>query len=424
MDLSLTDDELMLRDSVRSFVAREATSELLVKLQDCSWPEATASSDLVPRWAASMADAGWLGALVPEELGGSGASPLEAAIIFEELGRGPVPGPFLVSSVVAVQLLRAAAPAPERDHLLAAIATGDATVVPVVAGAGRDWNGLRPGSGLPLEPTGGGGGGVLTFTAPFVPYAAAATHLLVPVAATGAGSVSLAVVPAGAAGVSVRGLGGFLAWNDEVTFTNVTVEPGDVLRLADGSDAAAGTLGLDDALAQAYTLLAAYQVGGCQRLLERSIDYSNTRQQFGQAIGRFQRVQDHIVELLNATDAARWTMYDAVWRITESLAADPAESLAADPAESLAADPAESPAADPADASGPARAAAHLAKAVASESYLTAANYAHKVHGGIGVDPTSGITLFTQMSRSLYELLGTPRWHKRRMADALQWSTS
>ncbi|CUU59306.1 Acyl-CoA dehydrogenase [Parafrankia irregularis] len=407
MDLSLSDDELLLRDSVRSFVAREANTETLVGLQP-------SRLGLRPEWTAPMADAGWLGALVPEKLGGSGASTLEAAIICEELGRGPVPGPFLVSSVLAVGLLRVAAASPERDHLLSAIATGNATVVPVTAGSGRDWNGLRAGGGFALEPfgpvgEGGEGGGVLTCTAPFVPYAAAATHLLVPVTRTGAGDdagaagnggVELAVVPVGAEGVSVRRLKGFLAWNDEVTFTNVTIEPGNLLRLAGGGGSQSGAVGLDgedgeagldDVLTQAYVLFAAYQVGGCQRLLERSIDYSNTRQQFGQAIGRFQRVQDHLVELLNATDAARWTMYEAIWRI---------------------------------DSGQPARAAAHLAKAVASESYLTAADYAHKVHGGIGVDPTSGITLFTQMSRSLYELLGTPRWHKRRMADALEWSTS
>ena len=98
-------------------------------------------------------------------------------------------------------------------------------------------------------------------------------------------------------------------------------------------------------------------------------------------------MQDHIVELLNALDAARWTTYDAIWRL---------------------------------DTDRPAHASAHLAKAIASESYLTCTDYAHKVHGGIGLDPQYGLTLFTQMSRSLYEVLGAPRWHKRRMLDHLE----
>jgi alkylation response protein AidB-like acyl-CoA dehydrogenase len=379
MDLSLSDDEVMLRDSVRSFVQREATTETLVAL-------ASSEPGHLAEWLGPMADAGWLGALVPAEAGGSGASTMAAALICEELGRGPVPGPFLVSSVVATLLLRAAKPSPRRDDLLAAVATGDAVVVPVLARSGQDWTGLRAGSGLPLVRSGGEDGGLLTYTAPFVPYATSATHLLVPLAGgQDTDSVDLAVVPVGAAGFSARRLPGFLTGNDEVTFDGVRVGPGDVLRT---SGAAAE---LDEALAQAYVLVAAYQVGGCGRTLERSIEYSNTRVQFGQPIGRFQRVQDHIVELLNAADAARWTLYDAIWRL---------------------------------DTGQPARASAHLAKAVASESYITCTDYAHKVHGGIGVDPTSGLTLYTQMARSLYDLLGAPRWHKRQMADALQWSTT
>jgi alkylation response protein AidB-like acyl-CoA dehydrogenase len=375
VDLSLSDDEKLLRDSVRSFVQREATTETLVGL---------ASSGLSQRdgWLASMADAGWLGALVPAEAGGSGASALEAALICEELGRGPVPGPFLVSSVVAALLLRAAKPSPRRDELLTAIASGEAVVVPLLARTGHAWTGLR-GGGVGLAE--GERGGVLTYTAGFVPAAGSATHLLVPVpGAENADSVDLAVVPAGAPGVASRPLAGFLASNYEVTFSGVRLEPADVVRT---SGAAAE---LDEALAQAYVLVAAYQVGGCQRVLERSIDYSNTRVQFGQPIGRFQRVQDHIVELLNATDAARWTTYDAIWRI---------------------------------DTGQPALASAHLAKAVASESYITATDAAHKVHGGIGMDPTSGLTLYTSLARSLYEFLGTPKWHKRQMTDALRWSS-
>ena len=143
---------------------------------------------------------------------------------------------------------------------------------------------------------------------------------------------------------------------------------------------------LTAALHRVHVLLAAYQVGGSQAVFERSLDYSSVRKQFGQPIGRFQRVQDHVVDLLNAVDSARWTAYDAIWRI------DTAQDAAA---------------------------TAHLAKAVASESYLTATDEAHKVHGGIGVDPQYGLTLYTQLARTLYDFMGDPRWHKRRMTDAL-----
>ena len=73
--------------------------------------------------------------------------------------------------------------------------------------------------------------------------------------------------------------------------------------------------GVAEALTEAYVLVAAYMVGGCQVLLERCVDYSNTRIQFSKPIGQFQRVQDHIVELVNALDSARWSTYRAIWQI-------------------------------------------------------------------------------------------------------------
>jgi alkylation response protein AidB-like acyl-CoA dehydrogenase len=63
----------------------------------------------------------------------------------------------------------------------------------------------------------------------------------------------------------------------------------------------------------------------------------------------------------------------------------------------------------------------HLAKAVAGESYVEACNAAHEVHAGIGSAHEYGLVQHTQMSRTLFHYLGDPKWHKRRMADALAW---
>jgi alkylation response protein AidB-like acyl-CoA dehydrogenase len=63
----------------------------------------------------------------------------------------------------------------------------------------------------------------------------------------------------------------------------------------------------------------------------------------------------------------------------------------------------------------------HLAKAVTSEAYLKACDSSHEVHAGVGVIREYGLTLHTQRSRTLYHLLGEPRYHRRRLADALGW---
>jgi alkylation response protein AidB-like acyl-CoA dehydrogenase len=129
-------------------------------------------------------------------------------------------------------------------------------------------------------------------------------------------------------------------------------------------------------------------VGGCQAVFDMSVAHSRVRVQFGVPIGKFQRVQDHIIRLANHLDAARWTTAEALWKL---------------------------------DTGRPAAAAVHLAKAVSSEAYLEACNAAHEVHAGQGSLIEYGLAAHTQMSRTLFPYLGDPRWHKRRMTDALGW---
>jgi alkylation response protein AidB-like acyl-CoA dehydrogenase len=368
MDLSLSDEEIFLAESVRGFVRRRAQTEELVRLQ-------AAAADLPSTWTRAMAEAGWLGILVPENVGGMAGSALQTAVIAEELGRGPVPGPFLAASVVAASLLTGCEPTPERDDLLAGIASGDAVVVPALTPAERTWDGLVS----EVVPLGAEPGG-LVGTFPFVSQGAAATHLLVPVRGDAEG-VEFAALDSSEDAVTIRALPGFLDRCSAIELAGAHATSH--LRI--------GRADLDRALSISYAVVSAYAVGGCQELLERSIAYSSTRVQFGRAIGKFQRVQDHIVDLVNALDAARWMTYEALWHVDS-------------------------------DGGQQALAAAHRAKAVAAEAYITCADAAHKVHGGLGMDPDFGITLFTQQSRSLYSYLGDPRWHKRRMGDALGWS--
>jgi alkylation response protein AidB-like acyl-CoA dehydrogenase len=288
-----------------------------------------------------------------------------------------VPGPFFSSSVLAVLLLRASAPSEHRDRRLADIAAGRALVAVALAEPGRSWTGWT-GSATELAD------GRLTGTKSFVPYAVGATHLLVGVRRSDGGP-AFALIETDDPGVTVRALPGFNAWSHLVELSGTAVDPADVYQPAGtGSD-------LEDAMATATAVLAAYQVGGCGTLLDLSVDYSRTRVQFGMPIGRFQRVQDHIVRIVNALDAARWATYEAAWRI---------------------------------DTGQPARGSAHLARALASEGYFEAADAAHEVHAGIGSDPKFGLTLFTQQSRSLYDYLGAPAWHRRQMVDALGWAGS
>jgi len=185
-------------------------------------------------------------------------------------------------------------------------------------------------------------------------------------------------------GVSARTLPGFLSWQGELKLDNVEVP---VENLLGGSENG-GWAALDRALEKAWPILSAYQVGGTKAVFDMSVAYSQERVQFGVPIGRFQRVQDHIIEIVNHLDGARWTTYEALWKL---------------------------------DTGRPARASVHLSQALASEAYVEACNAGHEVHAGVGSMHEYGLVKHTRMSRTLLTYLGDPKWHKRRMADALAW---
>ena len=101
-DLLYSDTEEALRDSVRRLFADRCPPEAVTGIYDA------ASHDFSDVWHTLAAELGMAGLLVPEQLGGAGASAREAAVVMEEIGRAVAPVPFLSSAVLAtVALLHA-----------------------------------------------------------------------------------------------------------------------------------------------------------------------------------------------------------------------------------------------------------------------------------------------------------------------------
>ena len=373
MDLSLNESQQMLQRVVRDFMEREAPKEAIVALQD-------SDTGFRPEVWETAASLGWLGMLIPPEYGGSGGSLTDAAIMYEELGRGPLPGPFFSSGVLGAVTVLEAGTEEQRRSILPGVATGRDILTLAVTEPDYSWG---P-QGVNLRPERRGDRYVLNGTKLFVSDAVSATHLIVAVR-TGEddGAISLLIVDKTTPGIAARILPGFLSWQGEVSFTDVEVPSSNLLGTEN-----TGWIAIERMLVQALPVLSAYEVGGSQAVFDMSVAYSNTRFQFGVPIGRFQRVQDHIIRLVNHLDSARWTTYQALWKL---------------------------------DTGQPARGDVHMAKAVASEAYFEACNAAHEVHAGVGSDRAYGLTAHTQMSRTLFHFLGDPKWHKRRMADALAW---
>jgi alkylation response protein AidB-like acyl-CoA dehydrogenase len=374
VDLSLTENQEMLKATARAFMEREASRDSIVALQ-------RAGTSVEPGLWRKVSELGWLGILIPAEHGGSGQSLTDAAVLYEEMGRGPLPGPFFGSGILGPLILMEGATEAQRNLVLPALARGERVLSVAITEPNGSWG---P-QGVNLAPQRLDGRYRLDGVKLFVSDAVSATDLIVAVRTGDApGDVSLLLVDARAPGVSARTLPGFLTGQAEITFENVEVPAGHLL----GGRENQGWAALQRGLERALPVLCSYMVGGCQAVFDMSVAHSRERVQFGVPIGRFQRVQDHIIRLVNHLDSARWTTGEALWKL---------------------------------DTGRPAAAAVHMAKAVASESYLEACNAAHEVHAGMGSLTEYGLSAHTQMSRTLFQYLGDPRWHKRRMADALVW---
>jgi alkylation response protein AidB-like acyl-CoA dehydrogenase len=378
MDLGLTEAQEILKTAVADFVQREYDKNTLLALEGTP-------TGITPELLRKVSELGWLGVVIPEAYGGEGRSLTDAAVLFEELGRGPVPGPFFASGVLGALTVLHGATEAQKQAILPRVASGEHVLSVAVTESDYGWRPDRVHMHANLER----GHYLLNGTKLFVHDAKAATHLLcavrtAPPSDGASRGITLLLVPTSAPGMSVRTLPGWMGQVDEIRFDNVQVPTDAVLGGVEGR----GWEILEAAALQAIPILCAYQVGSCQAVFEMAVAYSRTRIQFGQPIGRFQRVQDHIIGMVNHLDAARWTTYEALWKL---------------------------------DSGRPSASSVHLAKAVTSEAHLKVCDGAHEVHAGVGVIREYGLTLHTQRSRTLYHLLGDARYHRRRIADAMGW---
>ena len=370
MDLSLNDTQQLIQDSARDFVRGACDRDALLKL------DRNPAGMMDGIWR-QMSELGWTGMAIPEEYGGTGNSMTDVAVLFEELGTGPVPGPLFSSAVLCARILLEAANESTKKAWLPQIASGERVFALALTEAQYGWSA----DSVRLKAKKDGRDFLLTGTKVFVYDALYASDLLVAARIDGVADVSLFRVDAKAAGVAVRTLDGFLTGLCEVTLEGVRAAGADQI-----GEPGAEWKALERATLAVVPVLCAYKVGGCRMVFDMSVNYARERTQFGQIIGRFQRVQDHIIHIVNYLDAARWTTYEALWKL---------------------------------DSGADAAASTHVAKSVASESYMRACDFAHEVHAGIGVVREYGLTLHTKMSRSLYHCLGAPKVHRKHLERVL-----
>jgi alkylation response protein AidB-like acyl-CoA dehydrogenase len=372
LDFRLTESEEILKTTATNFLKREITKETLEALHES---ETGFTADIWRKICAM----GWLGMVTPEEYGGTGYPLTTAGVLFETLGSAPLPGPYFSSGVLGSLIVQEAGTEAQKKDLLPRIADGTALLVAAVTESEYGWQPEMVEAKGKLK----SGDYVVNGVKLFIPDAGAATHFVMPLrTGRNAEAIALFVIDRKYPGVSVRPLPGYLnSRSFEVKFDEVTIPPTALL-----GKKTPGWRSLMTAVGKAIPVLCAYKVGGCQAVLDMAADYSRVRMQFGQAIGRFQRVQDMIIDLASHVEAARWSTYEALWKL---------------------------------DTQGLVPESVHLAKAVTSEAYWQVCILAHRAISGISYSTEHPLSLHTRASRYLYHFLGDPAFHKQQLARLL-----
>ena len=286
MNLELTDEQIALRDTVRSFLAEKASIAGHVRpLLD----DATGTTEQVWQGLAAL---GTTGLLVPQEYDGAGMTMVEAGIVLEELGAGLHPGPWLSSAVAAPRaLIRFGVDSDIAAPLFTGIADGSTTVTVAAL------DGVRP------SVVEHGDGVALRGELDSVPDVAAANLILV--LADEPDGTSLFAVQMSTPGLDVTPLTGIDQTRKQfrVRFDDTPAQ-----RLATASPAAVEAL-IDDVV----IAWAADALGAANAILTLVIEYAKVRKQFGQPIGAFQAVQHLCVDMYETVELARSGVIHALW---------------------------------------------------------------------------------------------------------------
>jgi len=270
MDFELDEDQLLLQKTVGDFLARECTPETVRAAWD-------ADAGVPPELWAKLADLGVPGLLVSEEHEGMGRDEIDAALLFEEMGRAALPGPVVETAVVAPLLLREfggelAERWPKR------IATGEALVALRVDGRGGS---------------------------PLVADADRAQLVLL----LGEDAI-LALDPADAELVRQP------AHDPSRRLFTLRFERARAQRVAEGERARELAARAFDRGALAC---AAQQLGVADRLLELAVRHAGERRQFGAPIGSFQAVKHMLANAKVALEYARPGVHRAAFSVARDL---------------------------------------------------------------------------------------------------------
>jgi len=287
MDFDFTDDQEQLRDAVRKWVD---------KGYDFERRRSIAREGGFSREAyGQLAELGLPGLYISEADGGLGMGPVEGMVVMEELGRGMVLEPF-AQTLIASGMLSGYAPEAVKSTWLPKIAAGESLVVLAYQERAARYHFEKCEAKAALAHDGWS----LTAIKSIVPAGDQADAFIVPAMADG--NMALFLVERSAAGVATRGY----VTQDGARAAEVTLDNAPALLITlDGLTALAH--GIDIGIAATC----AEAVGVMDKTLAVTVEYMNTRKQFGVVISSFQALRHRIADMKMQLELARSMSYYA-----------------------------------------------------------------------------------------------------------------
>lgn len=305
MNFEFNDDEQQLRDAVRKWVDRGYSFERRTAI-------ARAGGFSAEAWG-EIAELGLLGLGTSEEDGGMAMGPVAPMLALEELGRGLVLEPVAAVALVAASVIGQAG-ADARSAWAPRLAAGEARVVLAYQERAARYRLDR----VETKAAPSGGGWTISGAKSLVPIGDQADAFIVPARVRGgagdASGIALFLVERAAAGVATRGYG----LQDGSRAAEVTFSGAPATLLVDAGPAFEA---LERAIDVGIAALAAEAVGAMDKLFELTVDYLNTRKQFGVPIGTFQALRHRIADMKMALELARSMSYFATLKLGEPPAA-------------------------------------------------------------------------------------------------------
>jgi alkylation response protein AidB-like acyl-CoA dehydrogenase len=294
MDLTLSDEQRLLRESVDRFIA---------ETYDADHRRSMAADPLgfSPEIWKKFADLGWLALPIDEAHGGLGGGAIETGILMEAFGRGLVTEPYLSTVVIGAGLISECGNEEQKQAILPRVADGSLRLA--FAHSERaarfdlarvDTTATRTADGWRLD---GHKTAVLDGNA--------ADDIIVSARLAGGdgarGKLGLFLVPSGTKGLGSRDysrLGGGRACNLDLAGVQLAADA----LLGDGSDALSKIEGVVD---RTLAALGAEAVGIMQIMLDMTLEYTKIRKQFGRPLAANQVIRHRLADMTMQCDEAR-----------------------------------------------------------------------------------------------------------------------